>query len=68
MVTVCTLTAAQPWYVMKKTSTQQQGFIQVDLELANIAAFATPDLQEIVSGVADGNARDRRYRGWRVSL
>lgn len=57
----------QNWYVWsKEMTTDGNGTVDVALTLVSVAGFAAIDLQEIVSAVANGFGRDRRFRSWHV--
>lgn len=58
----------QNWYVWDKTMSTGtvDGIVEVQLTLVSVAGFSAIDLQEIVSAVANGFSRDRRFRSWHV--
>lgn len=59
----------QNYYVWDKEMTTDdtgQGPVSVALTLVSVAGFAAIDLQQIVSAVANGFGRDRRFRSWHV--
>lgn len=57
----------QPMIVINKsTYTGESNETLVDLDLVNDAAFSLLDLEKIIAGLANGQAKDRRLKGVRI--
>lgn len=56
----------QPMYIIAWDGQLQNGIWDVTVQVANSTAFAVLDVAQIVAGVANGQAKDRRLRGSRT--